>query len=78
MIKFINAESDWEHVKRLLKRNAPVETRATEHDNLLYTEYYNGHSGKFIIGAVFTNVDKGGKGGVFVRSLPGPVGPQVR
>jgi hypothetical protein len=73
VINFINTDSEWQYCKRLLARNTPVETRATERGGFLYADYYNGHNGRFIISAVFTKANKGGKGGVFVRSLPEPV-----
>ena len=53
MIKFLNVQSVFEHYNRMLRGNGPVETRAGYQDDRLYVEHYHGHTGQFIIGAVF-------------------------
>jgi len=53
MIEFLNIQSAFEHYKRLLGGNGPVETRAKYHDERLYVEHYDAYTGQFIIGAVF-------------------------
>jgi hypothetical protein len=53
MIKFLDLQSAFEHYKRVLGGNAPVETRATYHEDRLYVEHYQAHTGQFLIGAVF-------------------------
>jgi hypothetical protein len=54
MIEFLNAQSAFEHYKRVLGRNGPVETRAKYHGDRLQVVHYNAHTGEFIIGAIFT------------------------
>ena len=53
MIEFLNIQSAFEHYKRVLGSNGPVETRAKYHDDRLYVEHYHAYTGQFIIGAVF-------------------------
>jgi hypothetical protein len=53
MIKFLDIQSAFEHYKRILRGNGPVETRAKYHGDRLYVEHYQAHTGQFIIGAVF-------------------------
>ena len=53
MIEFFNIQSAFEHYKRVLGGNGPVETRAKYHDDRLYVEHYHAYTGQFIIGAVF-------------------------
>jgi hypothetical protein len=53
MIEFLNIQSAFEHYKRVLGGNGPVETRAKYHDDRLYVEHYHAYTGQFIIGAVF-------------------------
>src|SRR5438093_11392603 len=53
MIKFLNVQSAFEHYNRMLRGNGPVETRAGYQGDRLYVEDYHGHTGQFIIGAVF-------------------------
>jgi len=53
MIKFLNVQSAFEHYNRMLRGNGPVETRAGYQGDRLYVEHYHGHTGQFIIGAVF-------------------------
>jgi hypothetical protein len=54
MIEFLNTKSAFEHYKRVLGRNSPVETRATYQGDRLQVSHYNAHTGQFIIGAMFT------------------------
>jgi hypothetical protein len=54
MIEFLDAQSAFEHYKRVLGRNDPIETRAKYNRDCLHVEHYNAHTGQFIIGAVFT------------------------
>lgn len=54
MIEFLDAQSAFEHYKRVLGRNGPVETRAKYHRDRLQVEHYNAHTGQFIVGAIFT------------------------
>jgi hypothetical protein len=54
MIEFLDVQSAFEHYKRVLGRNGPVETRAKYQGDRLHVEHYNAHTGQFIIGAVFT------------------------
>ena len=53
MIEFLDIQSAFEHYKRLLGGNGPVETRARYHDDRLYVEHYHAYTGQCIIGAVF-------------------------
>ena len=53
MIEYLNIRSAFEHYKRVLGSNGPVETRAKYHDDRLYVEHYHAYTGQFIIGAVF-------------------------
>ena len=53
MIEFLNIQSAFEHYKRVLGGNCPLETRAKYHDDRLYVEHYHAYTGQFIIGAVF-------------------------
>ena len=50
MIQFLDMQSAFEHYKRVLRDNCPVETRASDR---LYVEHYHAHTGQFIVGAVF-------------------------
>jgi hypothetical protein len=45
MIKFLNVQSAFEHYNRMLRGNGQGDR--------LYVEHYHGHTGQFIIGAVF-------------------------
>jgi hypothetical protein len=72
MLDFLNIESQWEHYKRQLAQNSPVETRAYFRDDRIYAMHYNGHNGRFVTGAVFAKDDTRGGGGVFL-GLSGPV-----
>jgi hypothetical protein len=71
MIEFLNTQSAFEHYKRLLRGNGPVETRAKYHDDHLYVEHYHAYSGQFIIGAVFKK-DTRRDPDSFLGLLPGP------
>jgi hypothetical protein len=53
MVRFRNVQSPFEHYNRMLRGNGRVETRAGYQGDRLYVEHYHGHSGQFIIGAVF-------------------------
>ena len=53
MIEFLNIQSAFEHYKRVLGGNDPVETRAKYHDDRLYAEHYHAYTGQSIIGALF-------------------------
>ena len=53
MIEFLNIQSAFEHYKRVLGGNGPVETRAKYDDYRLHVEHYQAYTGQFIIGAVF-------------------------
>ena len=53
MIEFLNIQSAFEHYKRVLGGNGPVETRAKYHDDRLYVEHYHAYTGQSIIGALF-------------------------
>ena len=68
----LNSESEWEHYKRQLSGNAPVETRAEYRDDRIHAMHYNAHNGRFITGAIFSKGDKRGKGSVFLGLLTGP------
>jgi hypothetical protein len=52
-IKFLNVQSAFEHYNRMLRGSGPAETRARYQGDRLYVEHYHGHTGQFIIGAVF-------------------------
>jgi hypothetical protein len=41
MIEFLNIQTAFEHYKRVLGGNGPVETRAKYHDDRLYVEHYH-------------------------------------
>src|SRR6266436_5279325 len=73
MIEFLDLQSAFEHYKRVLGRNGPVETRAKYHCNRLNVEHYNAHTGQFIIGAVFTKGTSCDPGS-FLSLLSGPGG----
>ena len=73
MIAFLNIESEWQHYKRQLSSNAPVETRAQYRGDRIQAMYYNAYNGRFITGAIFSKGDERGKGGVFLGLLMGPV-----
>ena len=45
MIEFLNIQSAFEHYKRVLGGNGPVETRAKYHDDRLYVEHYHAYTG---------------------------------
>jgi hypothetical protein len=53
MIKFLDMQSAFEHYKRVLRGNSPVETHAKYQNEHLYVEHYHAHTGQFIVGAVF-------------------------
>jgi hypothetical protein len=53
MIQFLDMQSAFEHYKRVLRGNCPVETRAKYQSDRLYVEHYHAHTGQFIVGAVF-------------------------
>ena len=67
----LNIESEWEHYKRQLSGNAPVETRAEYREDHIRPMHYNAHNGRFITGAIFSKGDKSGKGSIFL-GLTGP------
>ena len=71
MIEFFDAQSAFEHYKRVLARNGPVETRAKYHCDRIHVAHYNAHTGQFIIGAVFTKSTRRNPGS-FVGLLSGP------
>ena len=71
MIEFLDLRSAFEHYKRVLGRNGPIETRAKYHCDCLHVEHYNAHTGKFIIGAVFTKGTRRNPGS-FLGLLSGP------
>jgi hypothetical protein len=73
MIEFLDLQSAFEHYKRVLGRNGPVETRAKYHCDRLHVEHYNAHTGQFIIGAVFTKGTRR-KPGSFLGLLSGASG----
>ncbi len=68
----LNIEREWEHYRRLLSGNAPVETRAEYREDRIHAMHYNAHNGRFITGAIFLKGDKSGKGSVFL----GMMGPK--
>jgi hypothetical protein len=72
MIEFLDAHSAFEHYKRVLGRNGPVETGAKYHGDRLHVEHYNAHTGQFIIGAIFTKSTRRDPGS-FLCLLSGPV-----
>ena len=45
MIEFLNIQSVFEHYKRLLGGNGPVETSAKYDDDRLYVEHYHADTG---------------------------------
>jgi hypothetical protein len=51
MIEFFDIQSAFEHYKRVLGSNGPVETRAKYNEDRLYVEHYHAYMGQFIIGA---------------------------
>jgi hypothetical protein len=71
MLDFLNIESEWEHYKRQLAQNSPVETRAYYRDDRIYAMHCNGDDGRFITGAVFADDRRGGVS-VFL-GLSGPL-----
>ena len=71
MIKFLDAQSAFEHYKRTLAGKAPVETRARYYGDHLYVEHYHAHTGQFIIGAVFNKGTR--RYPSFLRLLSGPL-----
>ena len=71
MIEFLDAQSGFEHYKRLLGRNDSIETRAKYDCDCLHVEHYNAHTGQFIIGAVFTKSTRRNPGS-FVGLLSAP------
>jgi hypothetical protein len=73
VIAFLNIESEWQHYKRQLSGNAPVETRAQYRGDRIQAMHYNAHNGRFITGAIFSKGDERGKGSVFLRLLTGPI-----
>ena len=76
MIEFFNVQSTFEHYKRVLARNGPVETRAKYQGDRLHVEHYNAHTGQYIIGAVFTKGTPRDPGS-FLGLLSGPSGNSV-
>ena len=48
MIEFLDTQSAFEHYKRVLGRNDPIETRAKYNRDRLHVEHYNAHTGQFI------------------------------
>ena len=73
MIEFLDLQSAFEHCKRVLGRNGPVETHAKYHCDRIHVEHYNAHTGKFVIGAVFTKGTRR-KPGSFLGLLSGASG----
>jgi hypothetical protein len=73
VIAFLNVESEWQHYKRQLSSNAPVETRAQYRGDRIQAMHYNAHNGRFIAGAIFSKGDDRGKSSVFLGLLTGPV-----
>ena len=71
MIEFLDAQSAFEHYKRVLGRNDPIETRAKYNRDRLHVEHYSAHTGQFIIGAVFAKSTRRNPGS-FVGLLSGP------
>ena len=71
MIEFLDAQGAFEHYRRVLRRNGPIETRAKYNCDCLHVEHYNAHTGQFIIGAVFTKGTRRNPGS-FVGLLSGP------
>ena len=55
VIAFLNIESEWQHYKRQLSGNAPVETRARYRGDHIQAMHYNAHNGRFITGAISRN-----------------------
>ena len=68
----LDIEREWNHYKRQLSGNAPVETRAGYREDRIHAMHYNAHNGRFITGAIFSKGDKRGKGSVFLGLLTGP------
>jgi hypothetical protein len=73
MIEFLDLQSAFEHYKRVLGRNGPVETRAKYHCDRIHVEHYNAHTGQLVIGAVFTKGTRR-KPGSFLGLLSGASG----
>ncbi len=48
----LDIESEWNHYKRQLSGNAPVETRAGYREDRIHAMHYNAHNGRFITGAI--------------------------
>ena len=71
MIEFLDAQGAFEHYRRVLRSNGPIETRAKYNCDCLHVEHYNAHTGQFIIGAVFTKGTRRNPGS-FVGLLSGP------
>ena len=71
MIEFLDTQSAFEHYKRVLGRNDPIETRAKYNRDRLHVEHYSAHTGQFIIGAVFAKSTRRNPGS-FVGLLSGP------
>jgi hypothetical protein len=55
MLNFLNIESQWEHYKRQLAQNSPVETRAYSRDDRIYAMHYNGHDGEPTVSGVVSD-----------------------
>jgi len=72
VIAFLNIESEWQHYKRQLSGNAPVETRAQYRGDRIQAMHYNAHNGHFITGAIFSKGGEHGKRSVFLGLLTGP------
>jgi hypothetical protein len=74
MIEFLGTQSAFEHYKRVLGRNDPIETRAKYNYDCLHVEHYNAHTGQFIIGAVFTKSTRRKQSGFFCWPVIGARG----
>jgi hypothetical protein len=71
MIRFLNTQSAFEHYKRVLAGNGPVETRARYYGDHLYVEHYHAYTDQFIVGAVFKKGTR--RDPSFLRLLSGPL-----
>jgi hypothetical protein len=76
MIEFLDLQSAFEHYKRVLACNGPIETRAKYLCDRIHVEHYNAHTGQFIIGAVFAKGTRR-KPGSFLGLLSGASGNVV-
>ena len=80
MIEFLDAQGAFEHYRRVLGRNGPIETLAKYNCDCLHVEHYNAHTGQFIIGAVFTKGTRRNPGSFVAcyqgrRQRPNPARP---